>query len=221
MKKSIFVLAILLQLFGIAIWALAQEKGGNLVDEKSGIVINTDTPEETVISYFELLRKQRYEAAAALQTPVSQKSFDAANLKYRESLVKMSGASIAKVFPAQTVEDLALVGHIREVTFLGNPETNAVVGITLLKQDQGTGKWQIINDMKEIAPVEIPIFLKQMIILDNSMAKTDLAFSNLSPYQIKQVQAQIKSLQQLTQKNLDDYEELQKNAKPKENAKPK
>jgi len=201
---------ILLNLAGIGVWASAQEKVLSRVDEQSGIMINTGTTEETVISYFELLRKGRYDAAVALQTQASRKSFNAAVLKYRESLVKMTGASLAKVFSARIEEGMALVGYIREVSFLGNSEASAVVGITLLKRNPSTGEWQIINDLKEIPPQGIPAFLKQMLELENSMAKTELASGELTPYQIKQVQGQVKSMQKLTKQNLQEYQELQR-----------
>ncbi len=187
--------------------------------DSSGVVIETNTPENTVTAYYELISRGRYEPAARLQTKESQKVLTALKIKTQNDQVGMETARLSKVYDAVSEENLAVVGIIRVAKFPGNSYETPVAGITVLSNGIDNEKWEIVSSLEEIPKADYLNLFEILVKLDTQMLKTDL--SGFSEKQVSMINQQLHGMESFHKEQMKEYKDYLKSQEKKKPAKGK
>lgn len=210
MKKSllvVFLLQILVIVFvGKTIDANLQPPT-QFVNRETGLIVKVDTPEHTVTSFYNLLQLGGYQGAFNLLTKATQKDIENyENLEFAEKNLKLKTAEFAKVFPAVTEGNLALVGFVRLNRFDGKNEI-AILGIEVLFKEGN--QWQIVKSPMTMGQfkktMELAVKTDKFLATQNGAEFTDdqqkqiarqigamAAFHNMALYDIKKAEEEAK-----------------------------
>lgn len=203
MKKIIFGV-FLIQITLILVWGLIWQQGRSsgtvYIDSQTGITVNQNTPDSTVISFYELLSAKRYEPAIMLLTEPSRDLYTPDFLEEQTLRTRTENAELIKVFPPKISRDLALVSYIRIVYF---EQPTAIVGLSALKFDQK--KWEIIRDEITITEDRLPEVINLALDLARTMRNDPL--ERLTSEQREQVSRQVIAL-------LQSFEDAKEQLKP-------
>ncbi|MFZ5640363.1 MAG: hypothetical protein ACOY4Q_06705 [Bacillota bacterium] len=204
MKRKLPVIAIM-ALFVIGAGIFYSISVSDAKVDQSGVVIKTGSPEETVKTYYELISKDRYEPAAALQTKQSQKTNKAKDLKAQYKQVRLTTARLAKVFDAVSEKDIAVVGDIRLVKFPGNNYDSAIVSVTVLTNRVDKNKWEIVNSLEEVGKENFLTLLEMLIKLDKQMKDANIKADGFTDVQTGMIAQQLKGISKFHKEQLDEY----------------
>lgn len=218
-KPGNLIAALLLTVVLVAAsWAVYTYLVPHKVIDSSGVVIETDSPENTVTSFYELVARKRYEPAANLQTKESRKIVKSQDLKAQYDQVGMEAARLAKVYDSVIKGNLAVVGSIRITKFIGNSYETPVAGITVLTNSTDSGKWEIVNSLQEIPKSDYLNLFEILIKLDSQILKADLSGDGFSENQIKMIKNQMAGMDQFHKEQLKEYKDYLKSQDKKKPA---
>ncbi len=184
--------------------------------DPSGVVIRYDTPENTVKTYYELIYNNRYQPAADLQTGESKKTLRASDLEEGYKQVKINSARLAKVFDGVIQGNLAVVGDVRLVRFVGNSFDSAIVGITVLTNKKDGKRWEIVNSLQEVGEDNYLTLLEMLVKADKKMKNTELARDGFTDVQIRMITQQLDGMLKFHQEQLEEYRKYLRDSRNKQ-----
>ncbi|MBO8169798.1 MAG: hypothetical protein H0Z35_11535 [Thermoanaerobacteraceae bacterium] len=198
MRKLIAAILVI-QMLVISGWGVYEARAVgdvSFVDEVTGIVVKQDTPENTLISYYELIKNGAYESAYCLLTRESREAVSVDMIKELVERTGMHGAELAKIFPAEVDGELALVPYIRTAYF--NKES-AILAISVMEiQD---GHWCILKSIEHYSDEQLKKILTMAIEISDELGRDPL--EEFNDYQQGQVQRQIKAMRQTYKRVLE------------------
>jgi hypothetical protein len=164
-----------------------------MVDPQSGIMIRRHTPEATVITYFELLGWESFEAAHRLYTKESRDAVPVEMLERIITVNNLSSAQLKEMFPTRVEGKLAIVPHIQVNRFPGMPEASSMFGISTLKKE---GKvWALTRDADELSDEEFMTVAKMMLTYTEELKDKLGELSGFTETQLSGLAGQLLAMQ--------------------------
>ena len=166
---------------------------GISVDGASGIQVNRNTPENTIISYHELLNKSGYNSAYQLYTPAFQKEISPQDLENQLKNLTVRSSRVSKIFSAKQVKNYAAVAYLRNLKPSKVDEEQVVLAVNFLTRDRFGSRWSIMGSPSELPDNILVVFYNELIKLDKEIESGVSELTGYTDKQKVQIEKQVKA----------------------------
>lgn len=177
------------------------------VDGASGVQVNRNTPEYTIVSYYELLNKRGYDGAYQLFTPAFQKLVSPQDMENQLKNLTVKSSRMTRIFPAKQVNNYAAVGYLRNLIPLGPNEEQVVLAVNFLTRDSFGSRWSIMGSPSEIPDNVLVSFYNELLDLDKEIETGVLGLTGYTEKQKAQIAKQVKAQVSAHQNQLEQVKD--------------
>ncbi|EEG78215.1 hypothetical protein [Dethiobacter alkaliphilus] len=162
------------------------------VDEESGVLVRTGSPQAAVASFMDLLGNESYEAAALMLTKESQEVVTADTLQNAIRSSRTDTARLVDIIPGPVENGFGLVAHLRVNRFTDHPGTYGIFGIEILRETRGT--WGIVRRFEELERTEREQVLEMLVAFEKELLEDEEAFAKLTEEQKENAMNQLQAM---------------------------